>query len=160
MCGASATMCVALWKMKSTIATSKKGKVNWKLMINHASAFILFLIVFIGTEVVDLLTQQAYYYTCWLLGCAFCSIAMLQLTVLLWHLGTKDGNSLKALMATETLKASLQVQETEFITETEESAYCTEVFYNKLNNQIWSNMLLKSQDESFATSLLSQSLDS
>ena len=83
-------MCVALWKMKSTIATSNKGKVNWKLMINHSSAFIIFLVVFIGTEVADVYTQSAYYYTFWLLGCVFLTIAMLQLTVLLWHLGTKE----------------------------------------------------------------------
>ena len=73
---ASGTMCVALWRMKNTITTLKQGNFNWKLMINHASAFILFLVVFIGTEVADVFTGENYYFTFWLLGCVFLTIAM------------------------------------------------------------------------------------
>jgi len=67
LCGASITMCVALWKMKSTIATCKKGKVNWKLMINHASSFILFLVVYFGSVAAIVLTEKSAFYTLWLL---------------------------------------------------------------------------------------------
>ena len=86
---ASATACVALWRMKNTIATFKKGNVNWKLMINHACAFLLFLIGYIGAEIIDHFTQ-AYYLILWLVIAAFGTVSMFCLAVLLWYLGTKD----------------------------------------------------------------------
>jgi hypothetical protein len=62
-------------------------------MINHASAFILFLIVYFGSVAAVVLTEKSDFYTLWLLQVIFLTVAMLQLTVLLWHLGTKDVSS-------------------------------------------------------------------
>ena len=84
--------------MRNTIATSKKGKVNWKLMINHVSAFLLFLVGFIVVEAIDYFTTS-YYLTLWLVISLFGSISMFCLAVLLWQLGTKNSDDTKALLS-------------------------------------------------------------
>jgi hypothetical protein len=78
---ASVVMCIALWKMKNTIAQSQSGKVNWKLMVNHASAFLLFLVGYIVTEAIDHFTGGAssspFYLTDWIVIALFGTISML-----------------------------------------------------------------------------------
>ena len=79
------------------------GKVNWKLMINHASAFIVYLIGFIVAEIIISLTggpDSPYYDTLLMVITVLGTTSMMCLSVLLWHLGTKvDENTLSSFIA-------------------------------------------------------------
>jgi len=152
---ASATMCVALWKMKSTIATSKKGKVNWKLMINHASAFILFLVGYIGTEFIDYFTKD-YYYILWIVIAVFGTVSMFCLAVLLWHLGSKDEESKFAFLTTgssqkeTSLHSSVNIESFE-----QDEVIKEEVHLSGLNERIWRAMLISNDGDSVWKSIYS-----
>lgn len=59
-------------------------------MINHASAFVLFVIGIILNEAVNYFTDDSLYYIDWFLTAVIGTASMFCLANILWHLGTKE----------------------------------------------------------------------
>lgn len=79
-------MLVALFRMNRTIGSSKRGKANTKRMASHAFAFIISVLAFIISKILE----NYYYYVTWLVCDLLISVSEIFLFILLWHLGTKE----------------------------------------------------------------------
>ena len=146
----SVTMIVALWKMKITISHYRRVKVNWKLMINHACAFVLFIFGYIASEIIDHYTHD-YYYELWLMIAIFGTISMFCLAVLLWHLGTKDAEDAAPLLEVLDEKETTALEESGRIWRTEEdenedlhaSERSSKLLNEVLNERIWRQLMIE-----------------
>jgi len=79
-------MLVALFRMNRAIGSSRRGKANTKRMAFHACAFIISVLAFIISKILE----DYYYYVTWLMCDLLISVSQVFLFLLLWHLGTKE----------------------------------------------------------------------
>ena len=75
--------------MRRQIGQWKEGQVNNRRMINHASAYVLFVIGIILDEVLNYYFKEVYFID-WILTASIGTVSMIFLANILWHLGTKE----------------------------------------------------------------------
>jgi hypothetical protein len=88
-------MIIALVRMKRTIEGmhALKGKLNITRMLSHASAFIIYMVVYVLTEFLSIVFDNDngnYFYVSWFVCIIAGTFSYFCYFLIIWHLGTKE----------------------------------------------------------------------